>query len=191
MNRQTIIAIVLGIVAVIVVVSRVVPLFTGGSTAAPATPAPQATPAPTPPTPGQAAGAAEAEDELPGSGYARLIARVDVRNLGFEAQAVRDPFRPLVGPGSVVREEEILDRARAQAGGAGDAHAAQIRQLAMGYKVHGILWSDGAPLALVNDQVLGVGEEIEEGGVITTITPDTVVFTYEGQTLTLHLNEEE
>lgn len=190
MNRQTIIAIVLGVVAVIVVVSRVVPLFTGGSTAAPTAPAPQATATAPPASPSRAARAAQ-EDELPGNTYARLIARVDVRNLGFEAQAVRDPFRPLVGPGSVVREQEILDRAREQAGGLTGVQDVRIRELALGYKVHGILWSDTTPLALVNDQVLGVGEEIEEGGVITTITPDTVVFTYEGQTLTLHLNEEE
>lgn len=191
MNRQTIIAIVLGVVAVVVVIAQLMPALFKSSPAPP--PAAAAVPQTRIPTRIPALGNDAddaAEDE--GDAYTQLIARVDVREMSFDREVVRNPFRPLVGPGSVMLEEEILERARAQAGDLIEGGGfGPLPGIMLGYKVNGIVWNEDEPIALVNDQVLSLGEEVEEGGLIAAITPDTVILAYEGQHVTLYLEEEQ
>ena len=189
MNRQTIVAIVLGIAAVILVGWQLVPaLFPQGRPAAPAAPT-----AAVAPTTSMALLNDDTDEEAEEyrDAYAQLVAQVDTEAMDFSLPSMRNPFRPLVGPGSLVEEQAIIDDARQLAAGIiDDPSLAGRQELNLGYSVQGIIWSDGEPYALVNDQVLGVGEEIELGGIVTAITADTVVFTYEGQSVILYVDRE-
>ena len=46
--------------------------------------------------------------------------------------------------------------------------------LSKGYTIEGIVWNEVQPLALVNEQVVSVGERLTDGALITEITPDTL-----------------
>ena len=185
MNRQAIVAIALGVVALLVVGKQLAPMLFGGGGAPPPPPAPSR-PMPTLPMLSD-----ETEEEL-GTPYTRLIAIVSETGLDFQQPGLRNPFRPLAGPGSLVAEQELLDTVREMAGGlVENPTALSADELNLGYRIQGIVWNEGEPMALVNGQVLAVGEEIEEGGIITAITDDSVVFLYEGQLLTIFVDTED
>ncbi len=191
MNRQTMIAAGLGVVALVLVFWQLMPAFFGGPP-----PAPTAPMAAVPSAASAAASLsvldAEAMDEAvddPTTSYVTMIAQLEVHTLAFDDPGLRNPFRPLVGPGSVVADTDTLDEARRLAAGLTE-DPSFLRTGTLGYSVNGIVWTGDGPLALLNDQVLGVGEEIEEGGVITAISDDAVIFSYEGQSVTLPIGEE-
>jgi hypothetical protein len=52
--------------------------------------------------------------------------------------------------------------------------------LKKGYTIEGIVWNEVEPLALLNGQVVSVGENLNDGSLITEITADTVRFTTNG-----------
>lgn len=189
MDKQTIVAIVLGVVALGVVGTQLMPAL-GGS----------GTPAVAPSTASTNAGATLAildarkatSGDQAGNAYAQLIARVVADDLAFATNTIRNPFRPLVGPGSMAFESQDLEDARrlvTELVSTG-SHSG-VNPLTLGYSVNGIIWTGQGPLVLLNDQVLGVGEDIEEGGRIAAITADAVIFTYEGQSVTLPIGEDE
>ena len=63
--------------------------------------------------------------------------------------------------------------------------------VAKGYSIEGIVWDEAAPpLAIINDQVVGVGESLDDGSRITEITADTVRFTKDGSKYYLVFREE-
>ena len=86
---------------------------------------------------------------------------------------------------------EKLNRDQARAAGPATKVVAPLTDArSMGYSIEGIVWNDFNPLALVNNQVVGIGEKLDDGALITTITQDTVRFTRNGMRYYLVLREE-
>ncbi len=113
--------------------------------------------------------------------YDSLIASVKEDDLAFADENLRNPMTPLIkdakeARGSSEMEEEMV-------GG-------EINALSVGYTIEGIVWNPGKPLALVNNQVVTVGEKLDDGSLITEITHDTVRFTKDGKKYFLVFRED-
>lgn len=181
-DKKTILAIVLGIAAVGVVVYQVMGSFSstpraGTSAVAAPTPSPVASTSQTAPASVRAASEPSLSDD-----YAKFIATVKEDNLPFKSRTFRNPMTPLVS-------EKKSDEPKAS-GPATKVAVGPSDALALGYTIEGVVWNEANPLAIVNDQVVGVGETLEDGSVITEITPDTVRFTKQGRNYFLVFREE-
>ena len=174
-DSKTILAIVLVIVAVGVVAWQ----FLGGTSSSAINKAKKVAAASTPSAAQPAASSvqmvAQEKTVVKQSPYDKLIARVSERDLAYRAQTFRNPMAPLVpepSTGTIVRAE--------------DDSTDEIK----GYSIKGIIWNDAQPLALINDQVVGVGERLEDGALITEINPNSVKFSKRGKRYVLVLREE-
>jgi hypothetical protein len=180
-DRKTVIAIVLVLLAIGVVAYQF--LRTAGPMTAALSPetasdkAPQASGAQQQKSGGQAAEAAE--EVTP---YGSYIATIRETDIAFNDPKLRNPMTPLVKDPkeaaalSKLGDEEIV-------GG-------EINALSVGYSIEGIVWNQTRPLALVNNQVVTVGEKLDDGSLITEITPDKVKFTKDGKNYFLVFKED-
>ena len=182
-DRKTIIAVVLVLLAVGVVVYQLTGgMASGKNTAnaaavAPTTSVAKKTPQPVTPTP-QVAKTSLTQDD-----YDNLIAAVSEKDLAYRSPTFRNPMSPLIPDpktAQVMADLHFIDK-----GG-----TAPIDAVAMGYSIQGIIWNKAAPLALINNQVVGVGEALEDGSLVTAITPDMAKFTKKGKNYFLVFREE-
>ena len=182
-DKKTILAIALGIAAVIVVLYQVMGAFpsaTSAVTSAVAAP----TPSPIVSTPQTSPASVQAGPATsPASEYGDLIATIKEQDLVFDSKWFRNPMTPLVS-------KSKSDRPKAY-GPATNVALGPTNALSMGYTIEGIVWNEAEPMALINDQVVSVGERLENGAVITEITPDTVKFTRNGTNYFLVFREEQ
>ncbi len=181
-DKKTILAIVLGIAAVAVVLYQVMGAFPSTtSTVSNAVAAP--TPSPIVPTSQTAAASVQvASAPTSAADYANFIATVTEDNLPFKSKAFRNPMTPLVSE-QKADEPKVSGPAAKVALGPSDA-------LSMGYSIEGIVWNDVEPLAIINNQVVGVGEMLDDGSVITEISSDIVKFSNQGKNYFLVFREE-
>jgi len=186
-EKKTAIAIVLGLVAFGVVVYQLrgvfLPSKTTTATASPMLKSPSVlsftSSAPQAPQPEIAAGDLE---PAPAQKYKLYIAELMEADIVFDNRGFRNPMTPLAREGS--------GNKRKVSGPATKVVSPRTEALALGYTVEGIVWNDLGPLALVNSQVVGIGEALEDGAVITEITRDTVRFSKDGNRYYLVLREE-
>jgi hypothetical protein len=174
-DKKTILAIVLFIVAIGVVAYQL--LGTGSSATRTATNA-LAAPTPSPVTnadQNQAVQQKEKTSAKQGT-YEKLLASVSEHDLAFRAASFRNPMSPLVSVAMTGPAIKAVDGSK--------------ETLPSGYSIKGIIWNDTAPLALINDQVVGVGERLDDGALITEINPGSVKFTKRGNRFVLVLREE-
>ena len=182
-DKKTIVAIVLCIVAVLVVVWRV---KSGLTPSRPAAKPGAAKSKPAAPATGKSearasrAAAKSKEISLKAKGYSNLIAALKESDIDYEAKSFRNPMTPLV------KEYDKRSGGKApwkpQKGIAATTLA--------GYTIEGIVWDDVAPLALVNSQVVGVGDRLDDGTKIIEITKKKVRFTRNGREYFLEFREE-
>lgn len=185
-EKKTIAAIVFGIVAVAVILYQMRGVIL---------PAKRRVPPPTPrPATTTFAGAsafqtsaagAGGEESVPTGDYAGYIAKLKVSDIVYESDEFKNPMTPLIED----EEEEERDRPKIS-GPATKIVVPDTEALAKGYTIEGIVWNEKDPLALVNDQVVAIGEELEDGAVVTEITRDTVRFSRNGNKYFLVLREE-
>jgi hypothetical protein len=193
-DKKTIIAIVLGVAALGVVLYQMRGMFM------PNRPAPTkvAAAAQQPTLPSSSAAASKQASTGPSGGknndvmsimadgYAGYIAGLEEASIDFSSKRFKNPMTPIVkegdserpqswGPAQVTEVPDLLPG---------------VAQLSQDDTIEGIVWNDAEPLALVNDQVVGVGEELEDGAVVTSITQDTVKFSRNGKRYYLVLREE-
>ncbi len=181
MDKKTIIAIVLGIVAVGVVLYQAMGAFPSTSnivSSAIATP----TPSPIVSQTQNAAASDHPESPLQLSEYDILIATLKEVDLPYESKQFRNPMRPLVSEGK--------GKKRKTSGPASKVDLKMTSALSLGYTIEGIVWNDTEPLALVNDQVVGVGDTLDDGALVASIMPDTVKFTKNGKEYFLVFKED-
>jgi len=57
-------------------------------------------------------------------------------------------------------------------------------------EIQGILWDSASPLVMVKDEILSVGEEINQAKILE-IDPNQVILEYKGEKITLTVIEEE
>ncbi len=171
-DRKTILAIVLIVIAIGVVAYQLLGSGVSGTRAAAKVVAPKTvSPAPSASTPVQKGNASAL-----GSGeYEKLIAQVSERQLAYRSPDFKNPMKPLV-------PDESLEATRTE-----DVSNEDITK---GYTIKGIIWNEANPLALINGQVVGVGERLEDGALITEINPTSVKFTKRGNRYVLVLREE-
>jgi hypothetical protein len=173
-DKKTILAVVLFIVAIGVVAYQL--LGTGSSATRTVTNAIAApTPSPVETNQNQAVQPKEKTPVNKGA-YEELLAHVSEQDLAFRSASFRNPMAPLVSV--------------AMAGPTIKAESGSDEMLTSGYSIKGIIWNDTAPLALINDQVVGVGERLDDGALITEINPGSVKFTKRGNRFVLVLREE-
>lgn len=181
---KTIVAIILVVVAVVLVGYRLVGPFMPGRKAAPS---PIASSAPSPASstsssPNLASSSLTmAAAEKPKSDYEMLIAKVTERDLAYKGHGFRNPMAPLVSEPS---------KGTSKSSSGMKVRLGSSNALALGYSIQGIIWNEVDPLALVNNQVVGVGERLDDGALITEITRDTVRFTKKGNKYFLVFREE-
>ena len=184
-DKKTIIAIVLGVVAVGLILYQFKGAFSSAKTRiriASSVPAvtlqsDSAASQPRSSTPSSESGPTRLD------GYTALIAKLEESDIAFENRNFKNPMRPLVSDAGARRRKKASGPATKVSVGPTDA-------LSMGYTIEGIVWNQVDPLALVNDQVVGVNEKLKNGALITEITPDTVRFTKNGKRYYLVLREE-
>ena len=82
----------------------------------------------------------------------------------YDSHGKKDPFAPPVLSGAEKVDIEMLT----------------------GIKLEGIIWDEKNPMAIINDKIVGVGEEIA-GAKIVGITENEVVFNVNGQEIKLRL----
>ncbi|RJP17967.1 MAG: hypothetical protein C4520_15280 [Candidatus Abyssobacteria bacterium SURF_5] len=172
--KKTILAVVLVAAAVGVVAYQIL------GTASPVKHATKTAIAAPTPAPLQPAAAAQmrgpqgqpAEPQL--SPYESLLEKVAERDLAYRKPGFRNPMSPLVA------ETCATNKAAEEAAKLSSA----------GYHVKGIIWNEDAPLALINDQVVGIGERLDDGALITEIHSNSVKFTKRGNKYVLVLREE-
>ena len=183
MDKKTVIAIVLAVAAVGLILYQFKGAFSSAKTMI-ASSAPVATPQ-------SAAAASQPQPSTSSPEHARLddytalIAELDESDIAFENKIFKNPMRPLVSDATRGTREAVKD-----SGPATTLSRGPIDALSMGYTIEGIVWNVVDPLALVNNQVVGVSEELSDGALITEITPDTVRFTKNGNKYYLVLREE-
>jgi hypothetical protein len=181
-DKKTIAAIVLGIVAVIIVLYQVMGAFpstTNAVTSAVAAP----TPSPIVSASQTAAASVQvASVSTSAVDYASFIATVKEDNLPFKSKIFRNPMTPLVS-------DQKPDEPKAS-GPAAKVALGPSDALSMGYTIEGIVWNDADPLAIIDNQVVGVGEMLDDGSIVTEISPDTVRFTKQGTNYFLVFREE-
>ena len=185
MDKKTTILIALCVLAVVVVAYQFRGMFSSGK------PAPVAAkPAPAQKAPvasSKASGSAllaEKIRSLPANDYEAHIAKLKMADVAFHESGFKNPMSPAEGeslgtqswiPVPVVVAPVVLP---------------DVETLALNDSIEGIVWNDKDPLALVNNQVVGIGEELEDGAVVTEITRDTVRFKRNGKRYYLVLREE-
>ncbi len=185
MDKKTIILIVLMVVALVVVVKAILP--SGKPTPAPVA-ANAASAQKTSAAPTQGFGAAmlaKRIKSLPASGYEAHIATVKESDIAFHESGFKNPMTPAEAesrepqnwaPTPVVETPVVAEPG--------------VEILATDDSIEGIVWNEKDPLALVNNQVVSVGEELEDGAVVTEITRDTVRFSRNGKRYYLVLRGE-
>jgi len=178
-DKKIILAIILGVLAVGVVLYQIRGMFSSGKSR---------TASVIPKPPSAAVSAAQISSvgtgrQSPSTGeYAAFIAKIKESDITFKSRKFKNPMAPLV---------EKLNRDQARAAGPATKVVAPLTDArSMGYTIEGIVWNDFNPLALVNNQVVGVREELDDGALITEITQDTVRFTRNGMRYYLVLREE-
>ena len=178
-DKKTIAAVVLGILAVGVIVYQVTGSLSPSKSAVNAAVAPQTTVAKATVQPAAVAQAAQAS--LTQDNYDSLIASVSEKDLAYRDPAFRDPMSPLIPDPKALKLADIRTD---------DSGIGPIDAVAMGYSIQGIIWNKVAPLALINNQVVGVGEALDDGSRVTEITADTAKFTKKGKNYFLVFREE-
>ena len=181
-DRKTIIAVVLVLLAVGVVVYQ----LTGGMASGKSTANAAAVPAPSvaKKTPQPAVSAPQVpKSSLTQDDYDNLIAAVSEKDLAYRSPSFRNPMSPLIPDPKTA--QVMADLHFDDKGG-----TAPIDAVAMGYSIQGIIWNKAAPLALINNQVVGVGEALEDGSLVTEIKPDMAKFTKKGKNYFLVFREE-
>lgn len=182
MDRKTVIAIVLAVAAVGLILYQFKGAFFSAKTMI-ASSAPVATP--------QSAAASQPQPSMSSPEHARLddytalIAKLDESDIAFENKKFKNPMRPLVSAAT-----RGTRKAAKVSGPATKVSVGLTDAFSMGYTIEGIVWNVVDPLALVNNQVVGVNEKLNDGALITEITPDTVRFTKNGNKYYLVLREE-
>jgi hypothetical protein len=114
------------------------------------------------------------KDVLPMRAYEQLLASVREQDLAFRDVQFKNPMSPLIAENKGATTEKVETAA----------------DVTRGYSIKGIIWNDERPLALVNDQVVGVGERLDDGALVTEINPSSVKFTKRGNRYVLVLREE-
>lgn len=191
MDKKTIIAIVLIVFALGVVVYQTRSMFvpTGPktppvtATSAQKKPFAPATAAPTQLAAGGPS-AGNSVQSLMASGYATYIAKLAETDIEFSGKRFKNPMTPIVGGDENAEPQVWVPVVNTSTSIPG------IEELSTDDTLEGIVWNDKDPLALVNDQIVGVGEELEDGAVVTAITQDTVKFSRNGNRYYLVLREE-
>jgi hypothetical protein len=173
-DKKTIIAVVLAIAAVGVIAYQF--LGTGSANVRAASSAIAA------PTPAPVQTAVSQTVAQPGDApqaqtdYEQLIATVAELDLAYRGETFRNPMAPLAPDPAT------------QAMAKGETVSPEA--ISRGYSIKGIIWNDAQPLALINDQVVGIGERLDDGALITEINPSSVKFTKRGNRYVLVLREE-
>lgn len=174
-DKKTILAVVLIIVAIGVVAYQILGVSSSATRAAStAIAAPTSSPS-TPVPPMQRVATQDQQAVAQPTAYEKLISNISERDLAFRSVAFHNPMTPLV--------------AGSQGGSAATAES-ESADVVSGYSVKGIIWNENHPLALINDQVVGVGERLDDGALITNISSDSVKFTKRGNRYVLVLREE-
>jgi hypothetical protein len=181
LDKKTIIAVVLGLVAVGVVIYQFagVALPSKNTVSAAVTRTPSAAKINTQP----AAVAQVTRVSQAGEDYDDLIAEVSESDLAYRSPAFRNPMLPLIPDPKAI--QFMADLRPSDRDGSGPIDA-----VAMGYSIQGIIWNKVEPLALINNQVVGVGEALDDGAIVTEITPDTAKFIKKGKNYFLVFREE-
>jgi hypothetical protein len=137
------------------------------------------TPAPALPAPAVVRPAAQQEQKPAPlqTVYEELLAKVSEKDLAYRNPSFKNPMAPLV---SGAKKES-----------AAQAEDGSNESVSKGYSIKGIIWNDKQPLALINDQVVGVGERLDDGALITDITSNSVKFTKRGNRFVLDIREEQ
>ena len=182
-DKKTIIMIVLVVAAVVVAISQFKKV--------PKSTRPAAQPAGTPATATATTGSQtpQVPDEtqlmaMKARAYQEYVETLEESDIDFDRKKLRNPMTPLV------REK----------GGSG-ASGKSIKQpgppietvtnaASLGYKIEGIVWDELEPLALINDQVVGVGDRLDDESLIVQITKRKVRFTRKGREYFLEFREE-
>jgi hypothetical protein len=189
MDKKTIIAIVLIVAALGVVLYQMRGVFMPSR---PQTTDTATTAQPKPPTPGiasptqSAAGTSNVKSvkSLMAGNYSGLVASLKETDIDFSGKKFKNPMTPIVEDGENAPPQNWAPRVEKPSRMPG------FEELAVDDTLGGIVWNEKEPLALVNDQVVGVGEELEDGAVVTAITQDTVKFSRNGNRYYLVLREE-
>lgn len=188
MDKKTIIAIVLIVAALGMVLYQMRGVFMPSRPGTTAT-APKSSPPATASPMHSAAGASNVRSvkSLMAGSYSGHIADLKETDVDFSGKKFKNPMTPIVGDGDnaqpqnwVPRPDDVEKPGRMPG----------FEELAEHDTLEGIVWNAMEPLALVNDQVVGVGEELEDGAVVTAITQDTVKFSRNGNRYYLVLREE-
>jgi hypothetical protein len=174
-DKKTIIAVILAVVAVSVIAYQF--LGTGSANVRAASSAIAApTPAPVQTAVSQTVASRPKDVRQAQTDYDRLIASVSELDLAYRSETFRNPMAPLV--------PDPATQAMAE------AETVSPDAISRGYSIKGIIWNDAQPLALINDQVVGIGERLDDGALITEINPSSVKFTKRGNRYVLVLREE-
>ncbi|RJP64270.1 MAG: hypothetical protein C4532_19430 [Candidatus Abyssobacteria bacterium SURF_17] len=180
LDKKTVLAIVLGIVAVGVVVYRFGGVIPSGTNAVGAVADASAV---------SAARSLQSSASLAGipaesatSDYEGLIATITEKDVAFRRNNFRDPMTALV--------TDAKDEEGKFGGPAANVALGPTDALSMGYTIEGIVWNEVEPMAIVNNQVVGVGEQLDDGAFIAEITNDTVTFMKDGNSYYLIFREE-
>ncbi|GAB4343388.1 MAG: hypothetical protein Kow0099_21760 [Candidatus Abyssubacteria bacterium] len=178
-DKKTILAVVLGLVAVGVVGYQLFGVLpTNTSSARNAVAAPTPSPIVSAPQSAEAVRAPQPKTQL--RPYEELIAKLEEDDLPYRDKSFRNPMAPLV---SEAKPKEAAASFESPNG--------PLDALAMGYTIEGIVWNDVQPLAIVNNKVVAVGESLDDGALVTNITPDLVSFRKSGRTYYLAIQREE
>ena len=121
---------------------------------------------------------------MPADGYAALVATLKESDVAFDKAGFKNPMTPAKGESSRPKSWSPKGVEKPK------ITPSTAEKLAENDSIEGIVWNDKDPLALVNDQVVGIGEKLEDGAVVTDITRDTVRFSRNGQRYYLVLREE-
>ncbi len=181
-DKKTIFAIVLGIAAVAVIIYQLRGVVSRGSSSISAAVA-APTPSQTVSSPrGATSSMAKAAKEQSFNDYAEFIERIDEDSLAYKSERFRNPMAALVA-------ESDSDKPKIS-GPAAKVALGPSNGLALGYSIEGIVWNEAGPLAIVNNQVVGIGEQLDDGSRIVEIKKDTVRFTKQGREYYLIFREE-
>lgn len=179
-DKKTILAIVLGILAVGVVVYRVGGVVSSSPSAVGAVADASALSGANSPQSSMAQAGIASEPAT--SDYESFVATITEKDLAFRRSNFRDPMAALVTDAKG-DEGKFGGPAANVALGPTDA-------LSMGYSIEGIVWNEVQPMAIVNNQVVGVGDKLDDGALIAEITSDTVTFKKDGNSYYLIFREE-
>jgi len=92
----------------------------------------------------------------------------------YDSKGRRDPFSIVVSlkPGEIDKNPS--------------AKLLELSQI----EIQGILWDSTSPLVMVKDEILAIGEEINQAKIVE-IDPNQVILEYKGEKITLTVIEEE